>query len=36
LVKGGKHDRTNIVIACPHCNDSKGAKLPQEWAGRLL
>jgi len=24
------------VIRCPHCNMSKGAKMPHEWIGRLL
>lgn len=36
LSRGGTNDPANLVIACPHCNTSKGAKLPQEWAGRLL
>jgi hypothetical protein len=36
LAKNGIHDRTNIVISCPTCNMSKGAKLPQEFAGRLF
>lgn len=39
LVRGGWNDPSNLVIACPHCNDSKGAKLPHEWegsGGRLL
>ena len=36
LNKNGSHDKTNIVITCPTCNTSKGAKLPQQWAGRLL
>jgi 5-methylcytosine-specific restriction endonuclease McrA len=36
LARGGKHDPRNIVISCPHCNLSKGAKLPQEWNGRLF
>lgn len=36
LSRGGKHDKANIVIACPRCNNSKGAKLPHEWIGRLL
>jgi len=36
LSRGGSDDATNIVIACPHCNMSKGAKMPHEWIGRLL
>ena len=36
LAKGGHNNPSNIVIACPHCNDSKGAKLPQEWIGKLF
>ena len=36
LAKGGKHDRTNIVLACPHCNQIKWTKLPQDFAGRLF
>lgn len=34
--KGGTNDIGNLVIACPFCNQSKGAKLPDEWANRLL
>lgn len=33
---GGSDGPENIVIACPHCNMSKGAKHPTEFAGRLL
>jgi len=33
LDKGGSNGPENIVIACPFCNDSKGAKLPHEWEG---
>lgn len=36
LSRGGAHDVRNIVVSCPTCNLSKGAKLPQEWNGRLL
>lgn len=35
LSRGGSNDPQNLVISCPSCNDSKGAKLPQEWIGRL-
>lgn len=31
--KGGTNYPENIVIACPRCNISKGAKLPHEWRG---
>jgi hypothetical protein len=36
LVKKGSNGKENIVIACPTCNLSKGAKSPQEFCGRLL
>lgn len=36
LAKGGTNSINNIVLACPKCNLSKGAKLPHEWNGRLL
>lgn len=36
LSKGGANNVGNIVIACPKCNLSKGAKLPHEFNGRLL
>ncbi len=36
LAKGGSNDPSNIVLACPKCNFSKGAKLPEEFAGRLF
>lgn len=38
LSKGGSNSPENLVIACPTCNTSKGAKLPHEWiqGGRLL
>lgn len=36
LARGGSNAPENIVIACPTCNLSKGARLPQEWNGRLL
>lgn len=36
LSRGGSNAPENIVIACPACNLSKGAKLPQEWNGRLF
>jgi 5-methylcytosine-specific restriction endonuclease McrA len=36
LRKGGKHDASNIVIACPLCNLSKKDKLCYIWNGRLF
>lgn len=36
LARGGSNAAENIVVACPHCNRSKGTKLPHEWNGRLL
>lgn len=36
LSRGGSNGPENIVIACAPCNLSKGAKLPHEFAGRLL
>jgi 5-methylcytosine-specific restriction endonuclease McrA len=36
LSRGDSNDISNIVLACPHCNLSKGAKLPEDFAGRLL
>lgn len=36
VAKGGSNDRSNIVAACPRCNQSKNAKMPWEFSGRLL
>jgi 5-methylcytosine-specific restriction endonuclease McrA len=38
LSKGGSNDISNIVIACPKCNQSKYNKMLHEWidGGRLL
>lgn len=36
LSRGGSNAPENIVISCPQCNLSKGAKLPQEWNGKLF
>lgn len=39
LAKGGRHEVTNLVIACPKCNLKKNAKDPYEFAasvGRLF
>lgn len=39
LSRGGLNERRNLQILCPHCNMSKHARDPVEWAqskGRLL
>jgi len=36
LSKGGTNGPENLVVACPHCNLSKYAKHPMEFAGMLL
>ncbi len=36
LARGGTNFPSNLCLACPKCNMSKGAKLPHEWNGRLL
>lgn len=36
LARGGHNWPSNIVLACPQCNQSKHDKMPHEWAGRLL
>lgn len=36
IAKGGTNDRGNIVIACIPCNKTKSAKMPWEFAGRLV
>jgi 5-methylcytosine-specific restriction endonuclease McrA len=36
LKKGGRHDASNIVIACAFCNLSKKDKLCYLWNGRLF
>ena len=39
ITRGGNNDPSNLVIACPTCNRSKGDKLIHEWSGnngRLL
>jgi len=39
ISKGGQHTLSNLVVSCPHCNHSKSAKDPIEFAnslGRLL
>jgi 5-methylcytosine-specific restriction endonuclease McrA len=36
--RGGRNDISNLVIACKPCNQSKGGRMPHEWAkgGKLL
>lgn len=36
--KGGSNDISNIVLACPPCNQQKNDRLPHQWpeGGRLL
>jgi 5-methylcytosine-specific restriction endonuclease McrA len=34
LIKGGSNDISNLAIACPRCNLSKGSKLLSEWTHR--
>jgi len=36
LAKGGSNAPENIVCACPDCNLRKNAKMPWDFAGRLL
>lgn len=36
LSRGGSDDAGNLVVACPSCNLRKHAKMPSEFAGRLL
>jgi hypothetical protein len=36
LARGGDNYPSNIVISCPHCNESRKDKLPHEWGDKLL
>lgn len=36
LARGGTNWPNNLVLSCPTCNLSKGAKLTQEWNGKLF
>jgi len=36
LALGGSNGPENLVIACAHCNDSKGARHPMEFAGVMF
>lgn len=31
IAKGGEHETSNLVLACPQCNHRKSSKLPWEW-----
>lgn len=31
IARGGGNGPDNLVISCPHCNQSRGKKLPEEW-----
>jgi 5-methylcytosine-specific restriction endonuclease McrA len=33
IAKGGTNYPDNLVLACEHCNKSKGAKMLDEWLG---
>jgi hypothetical protein len=35
IIRGGSNDPSNIVIACPFCNISKGSKTVEEWLAYL-
>jgi 5-methylcytosine-specific restriction endonuclease McrA len=35
LSRGGKHQLSNLVIACATCNLRKNAQMPEVWAARL-
>lgn len=34
--RGGRHDWTNLVTACKHCNQIKGSCIPEEVGMRLI
>ena len=34
LSKGGMHDDSNLQLLCPHCNISKHAQMPEDFARR--
>lgn len=36
LSRGGTNHPENIVVSCPTCNISRQAKMPWEWANRLI
>ena len=36
LSRGGSDAPDNLVMSCARCNQSKGSKMPDEFAGRLL
>lgn len=36
IARGGTNHYTNLVISCPHCNLSRGGKLPKNWKWRKV
>jgi 5-methylcytosine-specific restriction endonuclease McrA len=36
IARGGTSHAYNIVISCPHCNLSRGSKLPEQWTWRKV
>jgi len=36
IARGGTDNPDNIVISCPHCNLSRGSKLPSQWTWRKV
>jgi 5-methylcytosine-specific restriction endonuclease McrA len=34
--RGGRTRKENAVLCCPHCNQSKRNRTPQEWAADIL
>jgi 5-methylcytosine-specific restriction endonuclease McrA len=36
IARGGSNGPENLVVACPHCNHTKSAKHPMDFAGILL
>lgn len=36
IAKGGTNYPDNIVLSCPHCNLSRGSKMPNGWTWRKV
>jgi hypothetical protein len=36
IARGGTNTPGNLCLSCPSCNQSKSARTPGEWAGRLF
>lgn len=36
VARGGKSEADNLVISCPHCNLSRGGKMPERWFWRKV